>query len=138
MLNNLNTKLYSRKTYLGAVFAERLIKSFEAILKRPVSERGNANWIDLLPMKTKYYINRKHSSTELKPTEASLKKKEGYVFQQLLDRREKIKPKYKLGDLVRAADLKKASSDWSYKLYKITKGIFDTKPSYKIDQLSER
>ena len=54
-----------------------------------------------------------------------------------------ITPKYEIGDLVRTADLKKTFSksdttNWSYKLYKITEIINDTIPSYKIDNLPER
>ena len=77
------------------------------------------------------------------PIQASLKKNEGYVYKKLLDKRKKIKPKFELGDLVRTADLKKTFSkgdttNWSYKLYKITEIINDTIPSYKIVNLKER
>ena len=77
------------------------------------------------------------------PIQASLKKNEGYVYKNLLDKRKKIKPKYEIDDLVRTADLRKTFSksdttNWSYKLYKIKEVINDTIPSYKIDNLSER
>ena len=77
------------------------------------------------------------------PIQASLKKNEGYVYKNLLDKRKKIEPKYEIGDLVRTADLRKTFSkldttDWSYKLYKITEINNDTKPSYRIDNLKER
>ena len=77
------------------------------------------------------------------PIKASLKKNEGFVYNNLLDARKKIKPKYNVGDHVRTADLKKTFSkgdttNWSYKLYKITEIINDTIPSYKIDNLQER
>ena len=77
------------------------------------------------------------------PTQASLKKNEGYVYKNFLEKRKKVKPKYEIGDLVRTADLKKTFSkgdttNWSYKLYKIKEIINDTIPSYKIDNLSER
>ena len=54
-----------------------------------------------------------------------------------------ITPNYEIGDLVRTADLKKTFSksdttNWSYKLYKITEIINDTIPSYKINNLPER
>ena len=54
-----------------------------------------------------------------------------------------MKPKYKIGDLVRKADIKKTISkggttNWSYKLYKITEITSDTVPIYKIDNLEER
>ena len=77
------------------------------------------------------------------PTQASLKKNEGYVYKNLLDKRNKIKPKFQINNLVRTADLKKTFSkrdttNWSYILYKITEIINDTIPCYKIDKLPER
>ena len=77
------------------------------------------------------------------PIQASSQKNEGYVYKNLLDKRKKIKPKYQLNDLVRVADLRKTFSkgdmtNWSYKLYKITKIIIGTIPTYKIDNLKER
>ena len=106
-------------------------------------EKGDGNWIDILPTITKQYNNRIHSSTELTPIQASLKKNEGFVYKNLLDKRKKVKPKFQINDLVRTADLKKTFSkgdttNWSYKLYKITEIINDTIPSYKIDNLKER
>ena len=143
LLNNNNIKLYSRNTHLGAVFAERFNKSIRDLLKKIVFEHGDANWIDVLPTITKQYNNRVHSSNKLTPIQASLKKNEGYVYKNLIDKRKKVKPKFQINDLVRTADLKKTFStgdttNWSYKLYKITEIINDKIPSYKIDNLSER
>ena len=72
-----------------------------------------------------------------------MKKNEGYVYNNLLDKGKKIKPKFQVDNLVRTADIKKTFSkgdttNWSYKLYKNTEVINDTKPSYKIDNISER
>ena len=77
------------------------------------------------------------------PIQASLKKNEAYVYKNLLDKRNKIKPKFQINDLVRTADLRKTFSkgdttNWSYKLYKITEMIIDILPAYKIDNLKER
>ena len=142
-LNKNNIKLYSRNTDLGAVFAERFNRTIGDLLKRTVFERGDANWINVLPTITKQYNNRVHSSTKLTPIQASLKKNEGFVYKNLLDKRKKISPKIQINDLVRTTDLKKTFSksdttNWSYKLYKIKEIINDTIPSYKIDNLSER
>ena len=142
-LNKNDIKLYSRNTSLGAVFAERFNRTIRDLLKKIVFENGDANWIDVLPTITKQYNNRLHTSTKLTPTQASLKKNEGYVYKNLLDKRNKIKPKFQINDLVRTADLKKTFSkgdttNWSYKLYKITEIINDTIPSYHIDKLKER
>ena len=57
--------------------------------------------------------------------------------------KEKVKQKFQINDLVRTADFKKTFSkadttNWFYKLYKITENINDTIPSYKIDPLPER
>ena len=136
-------KLYSRNSSDGAVFAERYNRTIRDLLKKIVFERGDANWVDVLPTITKQYNNRIHLSTNLTPTQASLKKNEGYVFKNLLDKRKKIKPKFQINDLVRTADLKKTFSkgdttNWSYKLYKITEIINDTIPAYIIDNLKER
>ena len=142
-LNKINIKLYSRKSSVGAVFAERFNRTIRDLLKKIVFEHGGANWIDILPKITKQYNNRIHSSTRLSPIQASLKKNEGLVYKNLLDKRKKIKPKYEIGDLVRTADLKKTFSkadttNLSYKLYKITEIVYDTIPSYHIDNLKER
>ena len=142
-INKNDIKLYSRNSSYGAVFAERFNRTIRDLLKKIVFERGDANWIDVLPTITKQYNNKTHSSTKLTPTQASLKKNEGYVYKNLLDKPKKVKPKYEIGDLVRTADLKKTFSkgdttNWSYKLYKITEIINDTMPSYKIDNLKER
>ena len=142
-LNKNNIKLYSRNSSYGAVFAERFNRTIRDLLKKIVFEQGDANWIDVLPTITKQYNNRIHSSTKLSPKDASLKKNEGYVYKNLLDKRKKVKPKFQINDLVRTADLKRTFSkgdttNWSYKLYKITEIINDTIPSYKIDNLKER
>ena len=142
-LNKNDVKLYSRNSSYGAVFAERLNRTIRDLLKRPVFEKGDGNWIDVLPIITKQYNIRIHSSTKLSPKEGSLKKNEGYVYKNLLDKRKKITPKFQINDLVRVADLKKTFSkgdttNWSYKLYKITEIINDTIPSYHIDNLPER
>ena len=142
-LNKNNIKLYSRNSSYGAVFAERFNRTIRDLLKKIVFEQGDAKWIDILPTITKQYNNRIHSSTKLTPIHASLKKNEGYVYKNLLDKRKEVKPKFQINDLARTADLKKTFSkgdttNWSYKLYKITEIINDTIPSYCLDNLKER
>ena len=133
-LNNKNIKHYSRNTSLGDVFAERFNLTIRNLLKRPVFEKSDGNWIDVLPTITKQYNNRVHTSTKLTPFQASLRKNEGFVYHKLLDKRKKTKPKFEINDLVRAADLQKTfskgdTSNRFYKLYKITEIINDTIPS---------
>ena len=142
-LNKNNIKLYSRNSSYGAVFAERFNRTIRDLLKKIVFEQGDAKWIDILPTITEQYNNRIHTSTKLSPKDASLKKNEGFVYKNLLDKRKKVKPKFQINDIVRTADLKKTFSksdttNWSYKLYKITEIVNDTIPRYEIDNLSER
>ena len=75
--------------------------------------------------------------------QASEKSNERKVYTNLQDKRTILNPKYKLGQLVRTADIKKLfskgdSTNYSYKLYTITEVIHDTIPSYRIDSLEER
>ena len=119
--NNNNIKLYARNTSYGAVLAEKFNRTIRDLLKRPVFEKGDGNWIDVLPVITNQYNNRVHTSTKLTTTQASLKKIEGYVYNIMLDKRKKAKPKFQVNDLVRTADLRKMFSkgdrtNWSYKL----------------------
>ena len=142
-LNNNKIKRYSRYTGKGAVFAERFNKTIRNLLKKPVFEKGNADWLSELPSVIKQYNNTIHHSTKMTPNQASKKSNEKFVYNNLKDNRKIQKPKYNLGDLVRTADIKRVfskgdSTNYSYKLYTITEYIHDTIPSYRIDYLPER
>ena len=63
-----------------------------------------------------------------------MKKNGGFVYKNLIDKRNKIKPKFQINNLFITADLMKTFSkgdttNWSYKLYKFTEIINDTIPS---------
>ena len=142
-LNNNKIKRYSRYTDKGAVFAERFNRTIRNLLKKPVFLAGKADWVSELPSVIKQYNNTFHHSIKMKPIDASRKSNQKLVYNNLKDDREKQKPKYKLGQLVRTADIKRVfskgdSTNWSYKLYTITEVIHDTIPSYRIDYLPER
>ena len=74
----------------------------------------------------------------------SIKKaKEKFIYSNLQDRRDKQAPKYKQGQLVRRADIKRNfikgdSTKCSYKLHTLTEVINDTMPSYPFKYLPER
>ena len=77
------------------------------------------------------------------PIQASKKINEKVVYNNLQDERQKQKPKFQLGQLVRTADIKRVfskgdSTNYSYKLYTITEVIHDTIPSYRINYLTGR
>ena len=142
-LNNNKIKRFSRYTDKGAVFAERFNKTIRNLLKKPVFEKGRADWLSELPSVVKKYNNTIHSSIKMTPNQASKKSNQKLVYNNLKDNRGVLKPKFNLGQLVRTADIKTVfskgdSTNWSYKLYTITEVIHDTIPSYRIDYLPER
>ena len=115
----------------------------DILLQRPVFEKNDGNWVDVLPKITKQYNNTTYSSIKMTPTQASLKKNEGFVYQNFLNKRMKMKQKYKNHDIVRTADLKRTFSkrdttNWSYKFYKITEIFKETIRNYRIANLPER
>ena len=142
-LSNNKIKRYSRYTDKGAVFAERFNKTIRNLLKKPVFEKGNADWLSDLSSVIKKYNNTIHHSTKMTPIQASKKSNEVEVYSNLKDNREVRKPRYKLDQLVRTADIKRVfskgdSTNWSYKVYTITEVIHDTITRYRIDYLPER
>ena len=138
-----NIKRYSRYTDKGAVFAKQFNRTIRKLSKTPVFLAGNADWLSELPSVIKQYTNTIHSSTKRTPNQAFKKSNEKLVYSNLQDRRDKQQSEFKLGQLVRTADIKKVfskgdSTNWSYKLYTITEIIHDTIPSYTINYLPER
>ena len=145
-LNSHNIKRYSRNKALGAVFAERFNRTVRNLLKKPIFLAGEASWIsELLSFikNIKKYSNTIHHSIKMTPIQASKKSNEKEVYSNLQDKRRKLNPKYKLGQLVRTSDIQKVfskgdSTNYSYLLYTITEVIHNTIPSYRNDYLPER
>ena len=54
------------------MFAEKLNRTIRDLFKKPVFEKGDGNWIDILQTIRKQYKNRVQTSTKLKPIQASL------------------------------------------------------------------
>ena len=134
---------YSRYTDKGPSIAERVIRTVRNLLKKPIFLAGNADWLSELPSVSKKYNNTIHNSIKMTPIQASKKINEKVEYNNLQDKRQKQKPKFQLGQLVRTADIKRVfskrdSTNYSYKLYTITEVIHDTNPSYRINYLTER
>ena len=134
---------YSRFTGKGPSIAERVIRTIRNLLKKPVIEKGRADWLYELPYVIKQYNNTIHHSTKVTPVQPSNKTNQKLVYSSLQDKRRKLNPKYKLGQLVRTADIRKVfskgdSTNYSYYLHTINEIIHDTIPLYKINYLPER
>ena len=133
---------YSRFTDKSPSIAEHVIRTERNLLKKPVIEKGRADWLSELPSVIEKYNNTFHHSNKMTPFQASKKSNEKEVNSNLQDKRRKLNPKFKLGQLVRTADIKRVfskgdSTNYSYNLYTITEVIHDTIPSYRIDYLPE-
>ena len=142
-LKSKNIHHYSRYTDKGPSIAKRVIRTVRNLLKKPVFERGNADWLSELPSVIKQYNNSIHHSIKMTPIQANKKSNERKVYSNLKDNREIQKLKFKLGQLVRTADIKKVfskgdSTNYSYEIYTITEILHDTIPSYRINYLPER
>ena len=95
---------------METVFAGKFNRAFGNFLKRLVFEKGDGNWVDVLPTVPKHYNKRKHCSTKLNPIEAQTKERRTCP-QNLLHKRQKLKPKFKIGDSVRRTSLRKTFSE---------------------------
>ena len=120
-LKNSRIKKYSRYTDKGAVFAGRPNRTIRNLLEKPVFLAGNADWLSELPSVIKQYNYPIHHSIKMTPNQASKKSNERKVYSNLQDRTDKQLPKFKLGQLVRTADIKEVfpksdSTNYSYKL----------------------
>ena len=112
-----------------------MIRSVRILLKKPIFEKGNADWLFELPCVIKKYIYSIHKSAKTTPIQASKKANEKLVYSNLQDRRVSQQSKYELGQLVRTADIKGIFSkaditNWSYKLNTITEVTHDTIPTF--------
>ena len=102
---------YSRFTDKGFSIAERVIRTRKNLIKKSVFLAGNADWLSELPSVIKQYNNTIHQSFKKTPIQASKKIKEEVICNNLKDNREIQKPKFKLGQLVKTADIRKVFSE---------------------------
>ena len=129
---------YFRFADKGPIKAERVIGTIRNFLKKPLFQKGNADWLSEYPSAINQYKNAIHNSTKKKPIDASKNSNKKEVCSNFRDAREKQKPNFHLRQLVRTFDIKRVFSDgdstnWSNKVYTITEVIHDTIPLYRID-----
>ena len=117
--------------YVCHIFSEKL-----------VDKKNDKVKFDIIPETNEEYISVRYGSIRFI---ASYKKEanEKLFYSNLQDRRDKQAPKYKQGQLVRTAEIKRNfskgdSTKCSYILYTLTEVKKDTIPSYRIKYLPER
>ena len=82
-LKNKKIHHYSRFTDKGPSIAERVIRTIRNLLKKPVFEKGNADWLSELPSAIRKYSNTIHHSIKMTPIQASKKSNEKIVYSNL-------------------------------------------------------
>ena len=73
-LKSKNIQHYSRFTDEGPSVAERVIRTIRNLLKKPVFEKGNADWLSELPSVISRYDKTIHNSTKMAPIQAKKSK----------------------------------------------------------------
>ena len=104
-LKSKNIHHSSRFTDKGPSITERVNRTIRSFLKKAVFKKGKSDWLSELSSITKQNNKTIHSSTKTTPIQASKKSNEKVVHNNLKDNTEIQKPKYKLGQLVRTADI---------------------------------
>jgi hypothetical protein len=127
---------YSTYSNQKSFFCERLNRSLKEIMYKEFTVQGKYKWLDLLPRVVNFYNNRVHRTTGMKPSDVQ-KKDEIYLLKNiyLKEKREKIIPKFKVGDVVRISKQKTVftkgyTQSWSHELFKIRKVQTTIPPTY--------
>ena len=76
-LNKNNIKQYSLNSSLSVLFAERFKRTDRDLLERPVFEKRDGNWVDVLGVTTKQNNSRVYSSSKLPPNQGIFEKLKG-------------------------------------------------------------
>ena len=101
---------FSQFTDKSPSIAEQLIKNILYFLGKPVFLKKNSAWITELTSIVSKYKNTKQDSTKTTAVEASKTVHGKTVYYNLQNIKEKRKPHFHLGDLVRTTDIRKLFS----------------------------
>ena len=88
-----NIHHYSRFTDKSPSIAERVIRTIHNLIKKPVFERRNADWLSKLSVVFNQYNKTIHHLIKMTPNQASRKSNERKVYTSLQDPRLRQKPK---------------------------------------------
>ena len=106
-------RIYSRLSSKGAVFAQSFNESDRGLLKLSVSGKNNAKWIDKEMKLWKNIILQRFFQLTYQQSKRFWEHEKN-IWTSFLDKRNKTKPKCKLGKLVTTADKKFFFLKWRY------------------------
>ena len=136
-------ELYTTENEEKSSIVERWIRTMKEKMWKYFTDNNTYNYMDVLPELVEDYNNTVHSSTKLKPIDASKEENELTVWRNLYPDRYKINnltPKFSVGDEVRITKKKKVfekgyTTRWTEEIFTI-KEIQNTDPiTYKLKDL---
>ena len=139
LFNENNISHFSTNSQVKASVVERFNRTLKEKMWKYFSEIGNNKWIDIIDDLIYNYNNSYHTSIKMKPVEASKKKNEIQVRENLYGNMviETKKPRFKIGDKVRISRWKNIFSkgylqNYTTELFTIS-NVLNTSPiTYKI------
>ena len=148
MLKKYNIEPYRTESKLKAIMAERFNQTLMNKIVKMFTERGNHRYIDDIERIVDEYNNSYHSSIKMRPVEVS-KESEGIVYYNLYNKRrrqmmkENIKPKFKVGDIVRIYKFKKLfekgyDPKWSNEVFVVYKDNGTIPNTYKVKSIEKK
>ena len=135
-----NIIMYSTYGEHKASVVERFIRTIKTWIWKIFTAKHTRNWVDELQPLIKYYNNKVHSTTKMKPINAVKAKHHDEIFNRVFTTKfnEEIQnPKLKVGDNVRISRIKKQFEkgyydNWSREVFKVYE-VLNTSPiTYKI------
>ena len=149
MLKKYNIEPYRTDSELKAIMAERFNQTLMNKIVKMFTERDNHRYIDDIERIVNEYNNTYHSSIKMTPIEASKEENEGIVYYNLYSKRRRemmkqnIKPKFKVGDIVRIYKFKKIfekgyDPKWSNELFIIYKDNGTIPNTYKVKSIEKK
>ena len=148
MLKKYNIEPYRTDSELKAIMAERFNQSLMNKIAKMFTERGNNRYIDDIERIVDEYNHSYHISIKMTPEDASKKQNEGIVYYDLYNKRRRemmkrnLKPKFKVGDIVRIYKFKKIfekgyAPKWSSEIFVIYKNNGTIPNTYKIRSIKK-
>ena len=115
---------YSIKTQRKASIVERLIRTLKSRLEKYFYKNKTKRWLDVIQQITSNYNRTFHRSIEMAPNDVTDKNRKNVFSNLFPDISKKVKPKLKIGDIVRIVRKKNIfekgyKQNWSDQKYRI-------------------
>ena len=106
LLDSYNIKLYSTYSNLKASIVERFNRTLKSKMWKKFSLQGNYKWLDILSNLVSEYNDTKHGTIGMKPKYVNACNEIDVLKKFNVERWNKMRPKFKLGDKVRISKSK--------------------------------